>query len=134
MSKQLPYLDDCPLAVDIRRGGYVESTHLVDIAVVDSDGRIILGYGETERLVFPRSAMKPLQALVFVEQLQQAGLDQTLSAEQLCVTCASHNGQPEHLRAAGGLLKQFDICSDHLICGAHWSLDQDSLIDQVRTA
>ena len=134
MSKQLPYLDDCPLAVDIRRGGYVESTHLVDIAVVDSDGRIILGYGETERPVFPRSAMKPLQALVLVEQLQQAGLGQTLSAEQLCVTCASHNGQPEHLRAAGGLLKQFDICSDHLICGAHWSLDQDSLIDQVRTA
>ena len=76
MSKQLPYLDDCPLAVDIRRGGYVESTHLVDIAVVDSDGRIILGYGETERPVFPRSAMKPLQALVLVEQLQQAGLDQ----------------------------------------------------------
>ena len=55
MSKQLPYLDDCPLAVDIRRGGYVESTHLVDIAVVDSNGRIILGYGETERPVFPRS-------------------------------------------------------------------------------
>ena len=132
MSKQLPYLDDNPLAVEIRRGGFVESTHLVDIAVVDHDGRIILGYGETERPVFPRSAMKPLQALALVEQLQQSGLDQTLSAAQLCVTCASHNGQSAHLQAAGELLEQFDISADHLICGAHWSLDQDSLIDQVR--
>ena len=95
MSKQLPYLDDCPLAVDIRRGGYVESTHLVDIAVVDSDGRIILGYGETERPVFPRSAMKPLQALVLVEQLQQAGLtrpfQQNSSASPVPAIMASLN-------------------------------------------
>ena len=133
MSPSLPYLDEHPLAVDIRRGGSVESTHLVDIAVVDSDGRLILGYGDVERPVFPRSAMKPLQALALVEQLQQRDLDQSLSAESLCVTCASHNGQAAHLQAAGDLLRQFDIPEHHLICGAHWSLDQDSLIDQVRT-
>ena len=134
MSNPLPYLDEQPLVIEVRRGGAVESTHLVDIAVVDSDGRLILGYGDIERPVFPRSAMKPLQALALVEQLQQRGLDQTVSAEALCVTCASHNGQPAHLQATGDLLGQFDIPEQHLVCGAHWSLDQDSLIDQVRTA
>lgn len=134
MSVKLPYLDTEPLSVDVRRGGAVESTHLVDIAVVDSDGRIILGYGETERPVLPRSAMKPLQALALIEQLQQNGLDKTLTADQICITCASHNGQPAHTQAAASLLTHFDIAEDSLICGAHWSLDQDSLIEQVRQA
>ena len=134
MSAQLPFVHDHPLIVEVRRGGAVESTHLVDVAVVDCDGCVILGYGDTERPVFPRSAMKPLQSLALVEQLQTAGLDGSFCAETLCVTCASHNGQPAHIQAASALLRQFDIAEDHLICGAHWSLDQDSLIDQVRAA
>ena len=129
----LPFIDELPLSVDIRRNGAVESSHSVDIAVVDTEGRIILGYGETERTVFPRSAMKPLQAIALIEQLQQNEQASALSDELICVTCASHNGQPAHLKAAGDLLSTFNIDPSHLACGAHWSLDQDSLIEQVRS-
>ena len=130
----LPFVNKAPLSVDIRRNGVVESSHSVDIAVVDADGRIILGYGETERTVFPRSAMKPLQAIALIEQLQQNDQAVTLPDDLICVTCASHNGQSAHLKAAGDLLSTFDINPSHLVCGAHWSLDQDSLIEQVRSS
>ena len=75
----LPFLDQAPLTIDIRRGNGVESSHLVDVAVVDCDGRVILGYGDTERTVFPRSAMKPLQAIALIEELQNKGLEADLS-------------------------------------------------------
>ncbi|MEC7190088.1 MAG: asparaginase, partial [Pseudomonadota bacterium] len=129
----LPFLDEAPLTIDIRRGNGIESSHLVDIAVVDCVGRIILGYGDTERTVFPRSAMKPLQAIALIEELQNKGLEADLSDELICVTCASHNGQPAHLKAVGELLSLFGIAHDYLACGAHWSLDQVSLIEQVRS-
>ena len=129
----LPFLDEAPLSIDIRRGNGIESSHLVDIAVVDCDGRVILGYGDTERTVFPRSAMKPLQAIALIEELQNKGLEEDLSDELICVTCASHNGQPAHLNAVGELLSAFGIAHDYLACGAHWSFDQVSLIEQVRS-
>ena len=128
----LPFLDKAPLSIDIRRGSAVESSHLVDAVVVDCNGRIILGYGDTEKIVFPRSAMKPLQAITLIEQLQNNGIDTDLSDELICVTCASHNGQPAHLHAAGELLSYFDIDPAYLACGAHWSLEQRSLIEQAR--
>ena len=129
----LPFLHENPLSVDIRRGNVIESSHLVDIAVVDCDGRILLGYGDTERTVFPRSAMKPLQAIALIEELHSKGLEADLSDELICVTCASHNGQPAHLHAVKELLSIFGLAHDYLACGAHWSLDQVSLIEQVRS-
>ena len=108
----LPFIDEAPLLIDIRRGNSIESSHLVDIAVVDCDGRVILGYGDTERTVFPRSAMKPLQAIALIEELQNKGLEADLSDELICVTCASHNGQPAHLNAVGELLSVFGIAHD----------------------
>lgn len=129
----LPFLDEDPLSIDIRRGDAIESSHLVDIAVVDFDGRILLGYGDTERIVFPRSAMKPLQAIALIEELHKKGLETEFSDELICVTCASHNGQPVHLDAVRELLSVFGLAHDYLSCGAHWSLDQISLIEQVRS-
>ena len=75
------------------------------------------GYGETERTVFPRSAMKPLQAIALIEQLQQSKEVATLSDDLICVTCASHNGQATHLRAAGNLLSTFNIDPFHWLVG-----------------
>ena len=129
----LPFVDEAPLFIDIRRNGAVESSHSVDIAVVDAEGRVVLGYGETDRTVFPRSAMKPLQAIALIEQLLQSKKAAVLCDELICVTCASHNGQSAHLRAVGNLLSTFNIDPFHLACGAHWSLEQDCLIEQVRS-
>ena len=82
----LPFVDEAPLFIDIRRNGAVESSHSVDIAVVDAEGRVVLGYGETDRTVFPRSAMKPLQAIALIEQLLQSKKAAVLCDELICLT------------------------------------------------
>ncbi|MEC9344145.1 MAG: asparaginase, partial [Pseudomonadota bacterium] len=53
--------------IEVTRGTTVESRHLVDIAVMDAEGRPVAAHGEAARPVFPRSAVKSLQALALVE-------------------------------------------------------------------
>ena len=50
-----------PLVVEALRGGQVESLHAVDAMVASADGSIAAVYGDGERGVFPRSAIKALQ-------------------------------------------------------------------------
>src|SRR3546814_16381945 len=54
---------DAPIAVEVTRGGMVASMHRVIAAVVDADGRIVSSWGAVDRLVYGRSAIKPIQAL-----------------------------------------------------------------------
>jgi L-asparaginase II len=56
-----------PVLVEVARGELVESRHRGAVAVVDADGATLLALGDMERPVFPRSAVKALQALVLVE-------------------------------------------------------------------
>ena len=56
-----------PIVVEVVRGGLVESRHRGAIAVVDSGGTKIFAAGDVGRPVFPRSAVKPFQALPLVE-------------------------------------------------------------------
>ena len=56
-----------PIAVVVRRGERVESEHRVTYAVAASDGRLLQVAGEVDRPIFPRSAIKPLQAIPLLE-------------------------------------------------------------------
>ena len=56
-----------PVVVEVTRGPLVESRHRGAGAVVDADGAIVFAFGEIERPVFPRSAVKAFQALPLVE-------------------------------------------------------------------
>ena len=58
----LPSNSQSPLSVHINRNGFKESFHQVDVAVCDADGSVIWGMGDLESVIFPRSAMKPLQS------------------------------------------------------------------------
>jgi len=121
-----------PLQIDVMRGKAVESQHLVDIALCDGQGRLMLSYGNAEAVIFPRSAIKPLQALAVIDALSKAGELESLSDEEIAVLCASHNGEQKHVDIVGKLLDRFGISHDRLVCGAHWSLHQPTLISQVR--
>jgi len=128
----LPIISNEPMLVSVRRGGAEESCHAVDVALVDGDGTVLIELGDVERPVFPRSAMKPLQAIALVEKLiSLEGVDR-LSKAELSLLCASHNGQTFHVDAVRKLLAKFDLAEDLLRCGAHWSHDQTTLIEQVR--
>lgn len=52
-----------PVLVEVVRGDFVESRHRGAIAVVAPDGTVVHAIGDVTREMFPRSAIKPVQAL-----------------------------------------------------------------------
>ena len=56
-----------PLTVEVTRGGMVESRHRGAAVVMDAKGNAVHAWGEIERIVYPRSAIKPLQTLVLIK-------------------------------------------------------------------
>ena len=129
----LPYSSNIPLHIHVNRNGFKESLHKIDVAVCDSEGKIILGMGDIESVVFPRSAMKPLQAIALVELLDASDNLPEFSKAEIAIICASHNGEVLHTEAVANLLGKYDISIEDLICGAHWSMHQETLISQVRS-
>jgi L-asparaginase II len=107
-----------PLLVEALRGGIVESAHRGAYAVVDADGRLHSAAGDIERPIFPRSAVKVLQALPLVES---GAADRFgLSDEQLALACASHRGEPVHVATAAAMLARLGLDAGVLECGTHW--------------
>src|SRR5712671_878525 len=106
-----------PVLVEVLRGGVVESHHSGAVAVVDADGRLALTIGDVERSVYPRSAVKALQALVLVES--GAADRYGLTDEELALACSSHNGEPDHIVTAQRMLARAGLDAAALRCGAH---------------
>ena len=92
-----------PVLVEALRGRLVESRHCGAVAVVDADGRRVLAVGEIERPVYPRSAIKALQALPLIES--GAADHFALADEELALACASHSGEPGHIATATEMLQ-----------------------------
>lgn len=88
-----------PLAVQTR-GEMVESVHYGSLVALGPNGETILGRGEPEARIYPRSALKPLFAVALV----RAGLD--LPANQLALAAASHSGSPAHQELAAAILAE----------------------------
>ena len=107
-----------PILVEVLRGTAVESAHRGALAVVDADGSMVLALGDIHRPVFPRSAVKVLQALPLVASGAADALQ--LDDEALALACASHNGEPAHLATAARMLARAGVDLRALECGAHW--------------
>jgi L-asparaginase II len=113
-----------PALVEVVRGGFVESRHDGAVAVVDAEGRRLLALGDIGRPVFPRSAIKALQALVLVET---GAADRFgFGAEELALACASHGGEEGHVATVTRMLTRAGLDASALKCGAHWPLHQAS--------
>ena len=107
-----------PILVDVMRGNAVESVHRGAIAVVDAGGAVLASLGDIERPIFPRSAVKVLQALPLVAS---GAADQLgLSDEELAIACASHGGEEIHAQTAARMLAKAGLDAGALECGTHW--------------
>ncbi len=113
-----------PVLVEVTRGGIVESAHRGSIAVIDADGRVAFAIGDIDRPVFPRSAVKVLQALPLVESGAADRLG--LTDDELALACASHGGEAVHVRAVASMLAKAGLDATVLECGAHWPYDDAS--------
>ena len=83
--KTLPFISDEPLRVLVNRNGVAESIHEIDIAVCDAYGEVHFGMGSYSRKIFPRSAMKPLQAIALIEMLNQASNFPVITAAEVAL-------------------------------------------------
>jgi L-asparaginase II len=113
---------DNPVLVEVSRGTLVESRHRGAVAVVDADGATVLTLGDVDRPVFPRSAVKALQALPMVE----AGAPEQFgfADAELAIASASHGGEPMHVAVVAGMLERIGLDCTALACGAHWPGNQ----------
>ncbi|MEA2756487.1 MAG: hypothetical protein QOJ54_2776 [Aliidongia sp.] len=119
-----------PIFVDLVRGALVESRHRGAAAIVDASGRIVRSWGDIEQPVYPRSAVKPLQALPLVES--GAADAYGLGAVELALSCASHHGQPIHVEAVTHWLDRVGLTPGDLECGAHLPSDVASAQALIR--
>jgi L-asparaginase II len=96
-----------PVAV-ARRNGCDESVHHGAVVALAADGSVAWAAGDPAVAIYPRSALKPLQAAAMVA----AGL--ALEDRLLAVVCASHDGRPEHVAAVGAILAGAGLTADDL--------------------
>ena len=111
----------CAPIVEVTRGNIVESVHFGGFSVVNSKGEVIVCLGESDLLTYPRSSMKPFQAMPFIE----SGGDETFgfSDQEIAIMCASHSGTDLHVSVLQGMHQKIGIKEDDLGCGVHWPSD-----------
>jgi L-asparaginase II len=120
-----------PVLVEVWRGGFVESRHRGAVAVVGADRQTLLAVGDVTMPVFPRSAVKPLQALPLIES--GAADRYSLGDDELALACASHGGEPAHVEGVARLLAKAGLDSSALACGTHWPSSQAAALALART-
>jgi L-asparaginase II len=109
-----------PVLVEVLRGAQIESRHRGAVCVVDADGGLVFSRGDVRRPIFPRSAVKALQALVLVE----SGAADDFNQQELALACASHSGEPGHVAVVEKMLARNGFDASALRCGAHWPINQ----------
>ena len=119
-----------PLLVEVTRGALVESRHRGRAAIVDAHARVLVCWGDLDRPVYPRSAVKPLQALPLVESGAADAF--ALTETELALACASHNGEPAHTQTVAAWLARIGCTVDDLACGAHEPVDGGTARAMIR--
>lgn len=105
----------------LERSGMIESRHLGAAVVLAPDGSVLRALGDVDALTYPRSSLKPFQAIAVL----RAGVP--LRGEQLALAMASHCGTAEHQRVAAEMLTSGGLTENDLQCPADWPSDSESL-------
>jgi L-asparaginase II len=120
-----------PVLVEVTRGDVIESRHRGAVAVFDADGAQVLSIGDIDRPVFPRSAVKAIQALPLVET--GAADRYQFGDKELALACASHSGEPAHVELAASMLNRAGLGETDLECGTHWPSNQAATVGLARS-
>ncbi len=113
-----------PVLVEVTRGNRVESRHRGAIAVVDADGNPVKAIGDIDMPVFPRSAIKALQALPLVES--GAADKYRFEDNELALACSSHSGEAGHIAAVNAMLGKIGLDEGALECGCQRPMNENA--------
>lgn len=100
----------------IERFGLIESRHLGAAAVVEASGQVVRAEGDVRSTIYPRSALKPVQAIAMLE------LGAQFADDELVLAAASHCGSPDHLAVVERMLHDDGRDAHALQCPAQWPL------------
>lgn len=115
---------DCEPLVEVTRGRIVESIHYGAFIVVDSQERVLISKGNPELMTYPRSSMKPFQALPLIEREGDSTFGFTL--QEIAIMCASHAGTDLHKSVLEGMHQKIGTSEADLACGVHWPGDAET--------
>lgn len=119
-----------PVLVEILRGSLVESLHRGAYIVCDAKGASLHQSGDVKRAIFPRSAIKAMQAIYLMES--GAVSHYGFGERQVALACASHSGEVEHVELVEKMLRGAGLSCTDLECGCHWSTHTKVAVDQAR--
>jgi L-asparaginase II len=101
----------------VLRGQTLESVHRGHFVVMDGDKTVLSAAGDPETVTFFRSACKAFQALPFITS---GGAEHFgFSEEEIALACASHSGEPMHVKVAASMLEKAGFSETDLRCGTH---------------
>jgi L-asparaginase II len=106
--------------------GYsAENIHCGSVAVVDAGGRLLWSAGDPHAMTFTRSALKPFQALPFLQADGPARFG--FSSAELALLCASHSAEDKHVAGVESMLNKIGLDDTCLECGCHAPLYYESV-------
>ncbi len=119
-----------PVLVDVLRRDTVESRHRGAVVAINAEGKTVLSLGDTEALVFPRSSLKPLQAIPLLESGAVERF--AMSDQELALCCASHSGEQIHLQVLNQWMQRVGLSASQLECGPSLPLDKHAAEELLR--
>ncbi len=126
MEKQTP--EGFALLAALERAGRLESAHYGIAVLVSPAGEVLEAAGDIQQPIFPRSALKPLQALA----MRQLGLE--LPAPETAITMASHYGTDRQVELVRSVLSRFGLEESQLGCPADLPWNPQARIGKEKLA
>ena len=80
--------------VEVTRSNFTESVHHGAAVLINSNGEILEEWGNSNLLIYPRSALKPIQSLNLYKDGVAEALN--LSDNLIALTTASHHAEDIH--------------------------------------
>lgn len=118
-------VDGCVELATIDRNGLIESRHIGAFVVINAAGEVLESGGDINATIFPRSTLKPLQAVA----LLRAGAD--LDGVDLVLSSASHCGSHRHTDHVESMLAHDGLSVEDLGCPAQWPLGVSDKADRI---
>ncbi len=118
MDKKLTQSMNSIKMVEVTRSDEVESIHYGTAVLINSSGEILQEWGNSDILIYPRSALKPIQSLNLYKDRVAEGLN--LSDELIALTTSSHHSESIHQKMIIEWLEKINLSEDNLCCGPDW--------------